>query len=190
MATTCDDDDKFEENTLIYNVYKARVSPESSFSINDTIWISGKISSNAFDESANDSIFIDSPEVDDFSIYKFIEPTAVSNCKDAIDAFELITKEGAFSFSSSCENATLFALPELENNGSNYSYQIGLKPNVIGDFVISWRNGILQNTTRNEFIVNDYPIENHPNSIGFNSCGNPSWRDLNESDKEYYFSIE
>lgn len=49
---------------------------------------------------------------------------------------------------------------------------------------------MLQNSNRNEFIIENYPIENFPNQIGFNSCGDVSWRYLNESDKEYYFKVE
>lgn len=188
IATTCEDN--FEKSTLIFNVYKAKITPESSFSINDTIWISAKVSSYVFDESVNDSIFIDNAQTDDFSIYKFIEPTEVTNCKDAIDSFELLIDRGQFSFIPSCENGLLQAFPELDNNNAFYSYRIGLKPTVTGDYVISWRNGILQNSNRNEFIIAKYPIKNHPNQIGFNSCGNVSWRYLNESDKEFYFTIE
>ncbi|HLV15207.1 MAG TPA: hypothetical protein VKY41_08505 [Xanthomarina sp.] len=188
MATTCEDD--LEENTIVYNVYKTQVTPEYSFSMNDTIWISGKISSKVYDEAVNDSIFLENPHTDEFSIHKFIEPTEASNCKDAVDAFELIINKGQLSFMPSCENGKLKAFPELENNNDYYSYRIGLKPNTNGDYVISWPNSMLQNFNRNEFIIDNYPIENHPNQIGFNSCGTVSWRYLNESDKEYYFTVE
>lgn len=186
-AFQCDDE---VESSLVFNVFKAEVTPELSFSIEDTIWISGKTSSKAFDLSVNDSIVINNPQSDVFSIFKFIQPTAVSNCKDAIDKFELIIESGQFSFLPLCENAQLQVLPELESNNMSYSYRIGLKPNTTGDYVISWKDGVIQNSDRNEFIIDNYPIENHPNQIGFNSCGNISWRFLNESDKEYYFSVQ
>ncbi|MFC5194297.1 hypothetical protein ACFPH8_03045 [Bizionia hallyeonensis] len=188
VATTCEDD--LEADKLVYNVYKANVSTDYSYSINDTIWISGKISSNLFNASINDSIFMEIPQSDHFSIYKFIEPTNVSNCQDAIDSFELVRTNGQLTFSNYCENGTIIAFPELENNREFYSYRIGLKPKFNGDYVISWRNGMLQNSNRNEFIIENYPIENFPNQIGFNSCGDVSWRYLNESDKEYYFKVE
>lgn len=35
--------------------------------------------------------------------------------------------------------------------------------------------GIILNASRNEFIINNYPIENFPNQNGFNSCNNVSW---------------
>lgn len=188
MAFQCEDD--LEESTVVFSTFKSNVTPQSSFSVNDTIWISGKVSSMVFDLSVSDSIFSESPQSDVFSVYKFIEPTDVSNCKDAIDQFELVFDIGQYSFLSSCENAQIQALPTLESENSFYTYRIGLKPINPGDYVISWQNATLQNTNRNEFIIENYPIENHPNQIGFNSCGNVSWRFLNESDKEYYFSIE
>ncbi len=187
MAFQCDDD---IEDTLVPNPYKIKVTPGSSFSTNDTIWISGKVSGNIFDRSVNDSIFNDIPQCDIFSIYKFIEPTNTSNCKDAIDQFELIVDKGRFSFLPQCENAELDIFPELESNDMYYSYRIGLKPIITGDYVVSWQNGIIQNPDRNEFIIARYPLEDHPGQIGFNSCDNVSWRLLNESEKEYYFSIE
>lgn len=188
MAFQCEDE--FEESTLVINVYTAAVTPESSFWLTDTIWISGKVSVQAFDLSVNDSVFNENPQADVFSIYKFIEPTAVANCVDAIDKFEIIIDKGEITFLPACENAQLQAFPEPEKDNLFYSYRIGLKPMAKGDFVISWQDGIIQNADRNEFIIANYAIVNHPNQIGFSSCGSVSWRYLCESDKEYYFTIE
>ncbi|MDX1279082.1 hypothetical protein [Oceanihabitans sediminis] len=188
MATTCEDD--VAENMFIFNKYQVEVTPESSFTMQDTIWIHGKVSSNVFDAAVNDSVFISTPEPDYFSIYKFITPTQDANCKDAIDAFELVVDTGQFMFLPSCENGKIEAHPDLESNNASYSYRIGLKPSSSGDFVISLREGILENSNRNEFIIAEYPLEHHPNSIGFDSCGEVSWRDLDSSEKEYYFTVE
>ncbi|GGW69811.1 hypothetical protein DFQ11_10611 [Winogradskyella epiphytica] len=188
IATTCENDPI--EDRLVHNVYKANVSQEYSYSLNDTIWIEGRISNQVFNATENDSIFLEEPYPDDLSIYKFIEPTTVSNCKDAIDAFEVILDQGQLSFLPSCENGKLQAYPEFEENVDFYTYRIGLKPTTQGDFVISWRDGLLQNLERHEFIADNYPIEDHPNQIGFNSCGEVSFRYLNESDREFYFTVE
>ncbi|WP_340065673.1 hypothetical protein [Ascidiimonas aurantiaca] len=188
MAFQCEDE--FEERPLVYNVYKTKVTPGSHFSVNDTIWITGRVSSNAFDESMNDSVFSNSPQKDVFSIYKFFEPNDLSNVRDAINQFTLVFEIGQFSFLPVCENAQIQALPELENNSGLYIYKIGLRPITTGDYVISWQNAIIQNSDRNEFIIDNYPIENNPDQIGFNSCGSLSWRFLNESEKEYYFKVQ
>ncbi|PQV49592.1 hypothetical protein CLV33_103229 [Jejuia pallidilutea] len=188
MAFQCEDE--FEESTLVFNSFKVNISAQSSFSLNDTIWITGKTSSKVFDLALNDSIFAESPRSDIFSIYKFIEPTEVYNCKDAIDKFDLMFDIGQFSALPSCENAQLQVIPRLETNNISYTYRIGLKPNFTGDYVISWQDGIIRNLDRNEFIINNYPIANYPNQIGFNSCDNVSWRFLNESEREYYFTVE
>ncbi|WP_145758326.1 hypothetical protein [Sediminicola sp. YIK13] len=188
MAFQCEDE--LEESTLVYNLFKVNITAKSSFSLNDTIWITGKVSSNAFDLALNDSIFADNPQPDIFSIYKFIEPNEVSNSKDAIDKFDLMLDIGQFSTLPRCENAQLQVIPEIENNKMFYTYRLGLKATSTGDYVISWQDGTIQNVERNEFIINNYPIENHPNQIGFNSCDDVSWRFLNESEKEYYFTVE
>ncbi|WP_046757090.1 hypothetical protein [Kordia jejudonensis] len=188
MAFQCEEDEL--QSTLTYNTYKVNVTMQSNFSVDETIWINGRVSSKAFDTAVNDSIFSDIAQSDTFSIYKFIEPTAVSNCKDAIDKFELIFDSGSYSFLPSCENAQIHAIPELESSELFFSYRIGLKAIEPGDYVISWQDAAIQNTSRNESIVDNYPIENHPNQIGFNRCENVSWRFLNESQREFYFTVE
>ena len=187
MAFQCEDD---FESTLVYNSFKVNITAQSNFSINDTIWITGRTSSNVFDLALNDSIFAENPRSDIFSVYKFIEPNEVYNCKDAIDKFDLTFDIGQFSALPSCENAQLQVIPELETNNTSYTYRIGFKPNFTGDYVISWEDGVIGNVNRNELIINNYPIVNHPNQIGFNSCDNVSWRFLNESQREYYFTVE
>jgi hypothetical protein len=188
MAFQCEDD--LEESTLVFNTYKVNITDQQNFTTNDTIWITGKISSKAFDLAINDSIFADNPRSDVFSIYKFIQPTNVSNCKDAIDKFDLTFEIGEFSTLPSCENAQLQVIPEIENNNMFYSYKIGLKPNSTGDYVISWQDAMIQNVERNELIADNYPIENRIGQIGFNSCGSVTWRFLNESEREYYFTVD
>ncbi len=187
MAFQCEEE--LGESSLVINEFQVAVTPEWNFSLDDTIWVSGRLSSKALDLAEHDSVFLDTPPADVFSLYQFIEPTALSNCQDAIDQFVLIMENGTKSFIPSCENAHLQALPELESNGLFYNYRIGLIPTTTGDYVISWQSGILQNLDRNEFIIDAYLMENHPGQIGFNSCGNHSWRYLNESEREYYFRV-
>lgn len=188
MAFQCGEDEI--ESTLVFDVYKVNITPAAVFSANDTIWISGKISSNVFDTAVNDSVFNFTPQIDDIAVYKFIQPTTVANSKDGLDQFELIIDRGNVSFLRSCENAQMQIVSELELNEMFYSYRVGQKPLSVGDYVISLRNGLLQNANRNTEIIGNYPIQNHPNQIGFDTCGRVSWRFLNESDREFYFSVE
>lgn len=187
MAFQCDDE---IESTLIFSDYKTSITPAASFSTNDTIWIKGIISSKIFDTAVSDSIFNEDPQVDVFSVFKLIPPTEISNCKDALDEFELIFDIGDYSFLSACENADIQALPSLNSDTTLYTYRLGLQPLTTGDFVISLQNGILQNEDRNTDIIENYLIENNPNQIGFDRCGSISSRILNDSDKEYYFTVE
>ncbi|WP_340201735.1 hypothetical protein [Ascidiimonas sp. W6] len=187
VAFQCDEE---LESDITFNDYTVNITPQSSFSIDDTIWISGIVSSQAYDSSINDSIFYDRYQGDVLSIMKLIAPTELSNCIDAIDNFELIVQLGEISFFPRCENAEMTVTPELSSDNLSFRYRIGLKPLGTGDFVISWQNSNLQNENRNESIIDKYPIENHPNQIGFNKCGKVSWRLLDESNKEFYFSVE
>jgi hypothetical protein len=186
FAFQCDED---PGPMFTYNDYKVKISPSSSFAINETIWIEGRVSSQVYDLGTSDSIFMESPLPDVFSVFQFIEPTELANCKDALDKFAFVIDIGEYSFLPRCENATVQALPVLDDSEVFYSYRLGLKPLEAGDYVVSWQSSALQNTNRNEFIIEQYPIENHPDQLGFNSCGNVSWRNLDESAREFYFSV-
>ena len=187
MAFQCDDE---IESTLVFNNYKVHITPQSSFSTNDTIWIHGITSSKAYDLAINDSIFSERSAGDVFSIMKFIQPTQTSNCIDAIDNFELISQINEITFLPVCENAQMTVHPEITSDSLSYRYKIGLKPLMQGEFVISWQNSKIENEFRHEYIIDNYPIDNFPNQIGFNKCGNVSWRYLSESEREFYFSVE
>lgn len=187
MAFQCEDE---IESTLVFNNYKVNITPQTPFSTNDTIWIMGITSSKAYDLEINDSIFSERFAGDVFSIMKFIQPTQTSNCIDAIDNFELINVIGGITFLPVCENAQITAHPEITFDSLSYRYKIGLKPLNQGDFVVSWQDSKINNSDRNEYIIDNYPIDNFPNQIGFNKCGNVSWRYLNESEREFYFIVE
>jgi hypothetical protein len=186
LAIQCFEDDmpSFE-----FNEYTVQISPFSALTFKDTLWIEGRVSSQVYDLVARDSVFAESPLADVFSVYQFIEPTDLVNCRDAFDKFTLIFVAGEYSFLPTCENATVQATPVLADSELHYTYRIGLIPKLAGDFVVSLQSGRLQNKNRNEFIIDAYPIPNKPNQIGFNSCNSVSWRFLDESDREYYFSV-
>lgn len=186
MAFQCDDE---LESTLVFNNYNVQATPQASFSVNDTIWLTGLVSSKAYDLAINDSVFYNNPQADILSIMKFIEPTQTANCIGAINKFELINELGSINFLS-CENAELTVHSNITSDSLSYKYKIGLKALQAGDYIISWQNSKLTNHNRNTSIAHNYPIEDHQNQIGFNKCGNVSWRYLNESEREYYFTVE
>jgi hypothetical protein len=187
MAFQCNEETEIQ---LFYNSYKASISEQSNFSTGETIWIEGKVSARAFDTAVKDSVFTEQPEPDEFSVYKLITPDALSNAKDAVGNFEIITERGEYATVAPCYNAFLRIWPELNEDNEFYSYRIGLTTDEPGDYVLSWRQGVIQNANRHTFIIDNYPIENRSNQIGFNTCGSVSWRLLNESQREYYFKVE
>ena len=52
MAFQCEEE---YERKLKYDEYKVHITPSSSFSLDDTICIRGKVSSHVYDVSINDS---------------------------------------------------------------------------------------------------------------------------------------
>ena len=46
------------------------------------------------------------------------------------------------------------------------------------------------NQSKNISIAYNYPIARHPNQIGFDKCGLISWLDIDQSTKEYFFTVE
>lgn len=187
MAFQCEDD---LEDIIKTNNYKVGLTTNKVFLINDTIWIEGRVSSMAFNETKGDSIFNDNNQGDDLSVFKFITPTEHSNTEEALDKFSVVVKKGSFSSTSSCENYNIIVDSELENNNLFYSYKIGLVPKQEGDFVIDFIASKMSNSQRNLNIVDKYQIERHPNQVGFNRCGTLSWLYLEDSKNEYFFTVE
>jgi hypothetical protein len=174
----------------IENFYKVFLTPKTNFKIySDTIWIDGIVSSNVFDESIKDSIFSKMPIRDVISIYKFVSPTKNYNCVDAIDKFELIDDNNGIVYFESCKSGTIIKNSKLSSNNSFFKYRLGLISKHLGNYVISFQSSKIENIYRNTSIIENYPISNYPNQIGFNSCGNLSWRKLNESEREYYINV-
>lgn len=187
MAFQCDND---QEDRFEFNDYSIGITAKDSFSQSEIIWIEGKVSSNAYNLSIQDSVFSELNNGNVFSVYKFISPTEHFNSKDAIDQFEIIFDIGTASFLPSCENAQMTIHTVLDRNNLFYSYRIGLKPKFKGDYVISFQDSKLRNTNKNIEISYKYPIERHPNQIGFNRCGLGSWLEISESTNEYFFTVE
>jgi len=190
MAFQCDEEALDPE--YAFNTFKVRVSPEATFAVNDTIWIEGRVSEMVLNLTTNDSVSGVLPQSDVFSVYKLVTPgpDALTNTVDSFNGFIPIYDFGAYSYLASCENGQVSAAPLLVEASSQYYYRLGLKVLSPGDYVISWQNATLENNERHKTIANDYALPNRPNEIGFNSCGNSSWRFLNNSQREYFFSVE
>ena len=187
MSFQCDDE---IASSIEYNTYKVQIASKASFSTNDTIWITGKVSSKAFDTVINDSIFNNDIQANQLAIFKFITPTEFSNAKDAIDSFELIYDIGSYSFLPICENAQVSAMPVLNSAGTFYTYRLGLKPKFSGDYIVSFLDGAIQNIDKNIAVAENYSIERYPNQLGFLKCTNVSWLNIDDSTREIIFSVE
>ncbi|MFC4634133.1 hypothetical protein ACFO3O_09465 [Dokdonia ponticola] len=187
MSFQCDDE---PSEVIINNNFEATVS-NGSITLNDTLWITGRVSSQAFNETLGDSIPSDFNR-DLISIYRLRSADNQSNSVDAINNFEIIEKVGQTSPLGACPNGGLSIEGILSDDSSEYIYRIGLKPTIEGDFVLNWDfDTSLTNIDRNTEILSNYPVDGNPNTIEFDNCGIVSTLpNIDTSDQLYFFSVE
>ncbi|SEB45961.1 hypothetical protein SAMN04489761_0845 [Tenacibaculum sp. MAR_2009_124] len=189
MAFQCNNEEPLP--TLKINKYRVNITGQSSFSISDTIWIEGTVSSKAYYEEINDSIFFDAHQENRLKIMKFIQPTQNVNCIDARDNFQIIRNVGVINVDSFCETKRIITYAEISEDSLFYNYKIGLKPLTQGDFFIYCHESIIHNENRNEFIMEHYRIDEFSNqTIGFIQCGSTAWIDTTNSESYFYFKVE
>ena len=173
MATQCEED---REQTIFGNNFKVKITNQSNLSVDDTIWIEGRVSSKVYNSQIGDSTFADYPEGLQISIYKFTTPTQNYNAKDAIDKFDLIYPNQLIDFLGVCNNSTMTVTPTLNSTGNLYKFKFGLKAKSSGDFIIKFPyKQSIENAERNLSLINNYPSPNNNYLLGFNSCGSSTW---------------
>jgi len=186
MSFQCHEDD----HDFFQNNFKVLITAQSHYTVNDTVWIEGVISSKVFDATINDSIPLDSAPFTSFSVLQLTTPNRDSNAKDALDKFETVSDIGEISFGQLCANADVFLAAKLSSDQRFYRYRVGLKTLNSGDYVfVLGTETQLVNENRNESIIANYPITIHPNQLGLDRCGNLSWLFVDESEHEYYFTV-
>lgn len=193
MAFQCDEDEIVDGQ--IFNNFKVRISEGSDFSTGDTIWLDGRVSSRVFDEATGDSIVFQEYNLNDFlSVLKLKEAENNNgNSIDALDHFTIIDAIGETSSSGYfCENSELNITSSLSNDGESFQYRIGLIPNLIGDYVLSWNfESTILNENRNLMIIDNYPVEGYERALDFNKCGSRSTLpNVNNSERELFFTIQ
>ncbi len=187
MAFQCEEDGY----PVIENEYDVTLTSQSNFAIDDIIWIEGKVSSKGFDTEVNDSIFLESPVIEDLNIMKLMDQTSgtsLANSTGSVNDFVIVNDIGSNS-SGVCELSSLVLTSELSADEQFYTYRIGFKATTQGDYFISFRKSEITNLDRNEAIFNPYRITNNENVIGFDLCGSTSLRLTNESEREFFFTV-
>lgn len=187
MSFQCDDE---PSDVIINNNFKATISA-ANISLNDTLWISARVSSLAFNETLGDSIPADFNNGDLFSVYRLRPANNQSNSVDAVDNFEIIEQVGQTSPLGVCPNQSLSIEGELSDNSAEYRYMIGLKPTIEGDYVLFWNtDSNITNMDRNTELLSNYPVSGNPNTIEFDNCGIISvLPNIDTSDRLYFFSV-
>ena len=192
LAFQCEEEELM--NRQIFNNFKVQISVNSTFAINDTIWLDGRVSTRVFDEATGDSIVFQEYNLNDFlSVLKLKESQNNNgNSVDALDHFAIVSQIGTTSSDFFCENSELSITSEISDDGSNFIYRIGLIPNALGDFVLSWNfESTILNDSRNLEIIDNYPVEGFERALDFNRCGRrTTLPNINNSEKEFFFSVQ
>ncbi|MEM1338063.1 MAG: hypothetical protein AAGF96_09945 [Bacteroidota bacterium] len=191
LAVICDNEDE-ELAPLVYNDVVITLSEGPDFSTNDTLWISGTVSSLVFDEAIQDSIRNPNERITTiFSVLQLQNASNISNTTEAISEFDIVTRRGGYDFLGVCPESELIAIAPLTQNGDRYTFEIGIVSRTTGDFVLSWLEPVvLSNPDLNFEILEKYPLEKNTNTLGLTKCGITSTRDnVSGARREYFFSV-
>lgn len=190
MSVLCERQDDF--SVAVMNKTNVTLSESANFTINDTLWVSGIVSSMVFDEGVGDSIMNTNEWSEDIiSVLRLKTANVNSNTIEAINEFKLVTRIGSNDFLGACPESELIAVAPLTDNGQNYKYELGLVPEKSGDFVLSWLKPVnLKNSNLNIEILENYPVNGSNNSLGLTKCGITSAIfDVKESKRSFFFSV-
>ena len=174
------------------NKTKITLSEGPNFTLNDTLWITGRVSSMLTDLSTGDSIMNSNETIRDIiSVMRLQTAVNTSNTTEAVSEFEIVSRIGSIDFLGICPDSELIARAPLTENEQEYVYKIGLVPSNTGDFVLSWLEPAdLRNSNLNLQILEQYAFSNSPNSLGLSKCGITSTvLDVRESQREFFFSV-
>lgn len=191
MATQCGDDVPFDGYN--YNETKVSITEESNLLINDTLWITGKVSLMIADKITGDSIMNSNEYIRDIiSVMRLKSADNKSNTIEAIDEFVFVARAGNIDFLGACPNSELIAQAPFSDNGQEYEYQIGLVPTNPGDFVLSWLEPVnIINSDLNIEILEEYPFNDSGKHLELIKCGiTSSILDVEESRDEFFFSVK
>ena len=190
MAILCEKEEALAP--IVYNETKVTISESVNFSLNDTLWIKGRVSTMIFDEGLADSIRNPNEDVQDIiSVLRLKKANGNSNTSEAINAFKIVSSIGSYDFLGACPTSELIAVGPPTQDGQFFEYLIGLVPQMQGDFVLSWVGSVnLLNDNLNIQILEKYPIGARVNILGLTKCGITSTLDnVRASKDEFFFSI-
>ena len=191
MAFQCEDD----KQTLFGNELKAQFSEGANLNIRDTLWVSGRVSANVYDSELRDSVF--DPNFDfssQFSLSKLIrvstDRTNEIEIGDGLGDFVIVNRTGT-SERVGCTNSELTINAVLLHDDSFYSYEIGLVPQMSGDYILHFYSGTqIVNSNRNLNILGDYPTGASNPSLTCRDCCRGFGLDVQATENDFLFSVD
>lgn len=191
MAVLCEKEEEFP--ALVFPQTKVTLSESPVFSTTDTVWISGEVTSMAFNEDLQDSVANSNENLSDvISVLRLRPQNRISNTIDATADFELVTRRGSIDFLGACPQADIIANGPKTANSTSYRYEIGLVPKNTGDFVLNWLlPANLRNSNLNIAILEKYPMDGGTNELGLTRCGiTSSQLDVRGARNSFFFTVE
>jgi len=191
MAFQCEDD----KQTLFGNELKAQFSEGANLNIRDTLWVSGRVSANVYDSELRDSVFDPDFEFSSqFSLSKLIQVstdrTNEIEIGDGLGDFVIVNRTGT-SERVGCTNSELTINAVLSQDASFYSYEIGLVPQMSGDYILHFYSGTqIVNSNRNLNILGDYPTGASNPSLTCRDCCRGFGLDVQATESDFLFSVE
>ena len=153
---------------------------QSTYSVNDTIWLSAEMTSQLIDscEPESDSVFVNEPKLfrDGLFVLKLISPQNGKNAVNASTELEVVYDTAVPEETSSCANAFQF-FPVLTQDLQQYKYRVGVVPHAPGTFAI-----VFSTTSAFSPIINLHldlltPFSLPEATVKFQGCGGVFIRD-------------
>ena len=190
FAFQCEEDPEFD---LVFNPTRVTLSQGPVFSRTDTLWITGQVSSRAYDRISRDSILPEDSWMQDvFGVLRLQPATNTFNSMGVVSDFKLVVREGTVEPIGRCPECEMAVIGILSEDGSKYRYAVGLVPKTIGDFVLSSLSlSTLVNEELNVDILANYPLDGSTNTLGMNLCGTTSTRLGVAGERlDFFFTVE
>ena len=190
FAFQCEEDPEFD---LVYNPTRVSLSQGPVFSRTDTLWITGRVSSRAYDRIGRDSILPEDSWMQDvFGVLRLQPATNTFNSIGVVSDFKVVVREGSVEPIGRCPEGEIAVIGALTEDGNQYKYSMGLVPESTGDFVLSWQGAVIfTNAHLNVDILANYPLDGTSNTLGMNLCGSTSTRLGVATERlDFFFTVE
>jgi hypothetical protein len=173
------------------NKFEVSISSKDSFSLKDTIWVEGYVSSNVYDDCENDSVPYTTSMHNGFKVLRLTKDLVYRkyNSYLSIENFNFILRKG-ISFTN---NKCAISIEADSNNIQKInSYKMGLIPKEKGDYFIHFYfTEQTINSNNSIHIFKNYELKGFSNELHYLDCNNQLIiLNANSKNDIYFFRVE